>query len=149
MIRSYPLERYLRDQAHSRRRHYHPAMHQLRFAPGALDTEVTDETNVDPGHAFLLKRILGFCFDTTTRLAVIPNATVRIRYGGAGGRSFMRDPIAWQNLVGWAPGKAYEMPTPILMPIGSGFFGALIQLSGPVTLSYGIVLQGSLIRKFK
>lgn len=147
-ITSYPLRRYLGDQARRVQREYLPLYHSFNFVPVALNADLTDLSNVDPGEPFLWTRITGFAFDSATSTAVIPEAIVSIRRGGTGGKSFMRGPLAWWNLVGWAT-RPFTLPAPVLIPGGSGFAVTLRQLSGPLTIRYNLVLEGCRVRNWK
>lgn len=146
-IQSYPLRRYLGDQARKVQREYLPLYHSFDFAPTGLNADFTVSSNVDPGEPFLWTRIVGYAFDQATSAAVVPEAILTIRRGGAGGRAFMRGPLAWWNLVGWAT-RPFQLPAPVLVPGGSGFAVTLRQLSGPLTIKYNLVLEGTRVRKW-
>ena len=146
-ISSYPLRRYLGDRGHRIEREYLPLYHAFDFVPTGLNVGINQSSNVDPGEPFLWCRIVGYCFDLATVTAVIPEATLQIRRGGAGGKSFFRSPLAWWNAVGW-PTRPFDLPVPVLVPGGSGFFCTVTQISGPLTLRYNLVLEGMRVRRW-
>ena len=147
MIASWPLKRYLYDRMRRKQRDLEPRIHQVRFAPTALNVDVVDQAKIEPAEPFMLFAVTGYAFDTATGLKVTPNALVTVRLGGTGGRSLSRDAMHWGNLVGEQTMPFY-VGAPILLPGGSILNTTLTLLTGPLTLNLGILFLGARVRRW-
>lgn len=145
-IANYPLQRYLHDAQRGKQRDYLERVHQVRFAPTALNTEVTDSSQIEPAEPFLWTHTVGFAFDQATGLQVTPNALIVIRMGGSGGRSFSRSASHWINRVGEQTMPFREM---VAMPLngGTSLHVTLTLLTGVLTMKLAICFLGVRLRK--
>jgi len=145
---SYPLQRYLHDQQRGKQRDYLIRVHQVRFAPTALNADLTDVSNIEPAEPFIWLATSGYAFDFATGNQVTPNALVTVRLGGPGGRSFSRDAVHWMNGIGEQTMPFY-LGAPAPINGGSTIHVTLRLLTGALTLRLGILFIGVRIRRWR
>jgi hypothetical protein len=114
MIDSYPLNRYLLDQARQRRRDHQPFTYQGTVTFAAIGDQVM-AIDMDSDAPFLWTRLSGEVFRAAAFARVqAPDIRLMIHYGGAGGRAWAQAPVHWRNVVSYRP-VPYVLPFPKLM----------------------------------
>ncbi len=115
---SYPLNRYLMDQARGRRRDHQPFTCQ-----GAVTySTATDQViaiDMDSDAPFLWSRLYGDVISVATGIVgQAPDIRLMVRYGGPGGRAWAQQPVHWNCVVGYRS-VPYILPFPKLLNAGS------------------------------
>lgn len=116
-IDSYPLNRYLMDQARGRRRDHQPFVYQGSVSVTAAG-EFIMAIDMDSDAPFLWARLSGEAFRATFGRVQAPDIRLMVRYGGPGGRAWAQQPVHWRNVVAYRP-VPYVLPFPKVMNASS------------------------------
>ncbi len=135
-IESYPLSRYLIDQARGRRRDHQVFVYQGTVTFSAVGQVRTMAINVDSDAPFLWIKLAGQAFfpfptnDARQQFKQAPDVRIMVRYGGAGGQSWAQTPVHWNNCVAFRP-VPYVLAVPKLIDAGGQINAQLTYDSSP------------------
>lgn len=127
-IVSYPLRRYLLEEARGKRREYKAYWYGVKFTDAMVSgVDQVRIVEVDTDAPFLWTGTIGRDQQGNTGWL---NALLQVRVGGAGGKAWARTPVHWVNAVGVRPVPAM-LPAPWLVAAGSQFHVTFTPIQAP------------------